>query len=193
MANRLALSERCVDAADVGTWRRVGPLGVMTIIAGGFLVVWGSIVLAIAVNMVLQLPSDPVPTAVVVLFVACWWTFAWRLVRTGLYVSQTGLRLVYPWRTRTLPWSSVVEIASRPAKVLGIETVRDAIWVTTATGQQIETPVQRRAPWRSIGWRKNTGPVLTAARYERAIDLLRTYQAAAGAPVLTEFPRSVAE
>lgn len=163
---------------DVRTWRQVAPGSAGTILLGAFVVCYSLAAVAMVVAVLPHARRDPVATIVAVLFVGCSWTFVWRLYRTGLYVSRTGLRLVWVWRTRTLPWSAVVDITSRSARAWGVDTVRDAIWVTTASGEQIETPIQRRTAWLSAGWRKNIGPVLPKDQYDQVIEVLRSCRTA---------------
>jgi hypothetical protein len=82
---------------------------------------------------------------------------------------------VFPWKTRTLAWSSVALIDSRPGRLSGLDTVRDAIWLTTTSGEQIEAPVQlREKKWWTAGARKQIGPILHPVEYDRAITTLRT-------------------
>jgi hypothetical protein len=101
-------------------------------------------------------------------------TFGWRMYRMGLYISATRVRLVYPWKTRTLAWPSVTLIDSHPGKVWGMDTVRDAIWLTTTSGEQIETPVQcREKKWWTRGPRSQIGPILHPVEYDQVITTLR--------------------
>jgi hypothetical protein len=96
------------------------------------------------------------------------------MYRLGLYVSATRVRLVYPWKTRTLAWSSVALIDSHPGKFWGMDMMRDSIWLTTTLGEQIETPVQcRERQWWAPGFRSQIGPVLHPAEYDQAIATLQ--------------------
>ncbi|MFD0785156.1 PH domain-containing protein [Micromonospora azadirachtae] len=96
-------------------------------------------------------------------------TFAARLHLAGVYVCASGVRLRHVFRTRTLPWSAVTGFAARPALFLGEPTIRDACWVLTVDGA-FETPVQRRS--REMGWRKEVGPVLSEADFDRLLTRL---------------------
>ena len=99
-------------------------------------------------------------------FLGVWWTFALRLHLTGIYVNDTGVRLRHVFSTLTLPWSQVTGFEARPALFLGGPTVRLACWVRTAGGAY-ESAVQRRSA--VVGWRKNNGPVLTVADFDRML------------------------
>lgn len=106
-------------------------------------------------------------------FMTLWTGFAWRMYRTGIYVSAQAVRLVYPWRSRIVAWSDVAEVSSRRAMVLGRTTVRDAIVLKLTDGTELETPVQQRARVLALGHRKNIGPVLTAAEFAATLAFLR--------------------
>ncbi|MEV6369982.1 hypothetical protein AB0L86_24155 [Micromonospora musae] len=98
-----------------------------------------------------------------------WLTFAARLHQAGVYVGARGVRLRHVFRTRTLPWEKVTGFVARRALLLGEPTIRQAVWVLTVDGA-FETPVQRRS--REMGWRKEVGPVLSEADFERLLNRL---------------------
>ncbi|OKI69678.1 hypothetical protein A6A27_21585 [Micromonospora sp. CB01531] len=110
-----------------------------------------------------------------VAFLAVWLTFAVRLYLVGIYRNERGLLLRYVHRSRLLPWSQVTGFDVRTARFLGSATVRNAAWVLTRDGAW-ETPVQQRS--RLVGWRKNTGPVLSAADFDLMMARLREAHAA---------------
>lgn len=105
-----------------------------------------------------------------VLFLAVWLTFVVRLYLVGIYRNECGLLLRHVHRSRLLPWSEVTGFDVRAARFLGSATVRNAAWVLTRDGAW-ETPVQRRS--RLAGWRKNNGPVLSAADFDLMMAQLR--------------------
>lgn len=102
-------------------------------------------------------------------FMGVWLTFAARLHLAGVYVGEPGVRLRHVFRTRTMPWEKVTGFVVRRALFLGEPTIRDACWVLTVDGA-FETPVQRRS--REMGWRKEAGPVLSEADFERLLNRL---------------------
>lgn len=99
-------------------------------------------------------------------FLALWLTMVARFFLVGVYVNDQGLRLRYTFSSRTLPWSQVTGFDVRPAVLFGEPTVRDACWVRTVDGA-VETPVQRRS--RTVGWRKDVGPILRTEDFDRMV------------------------
>ena len=82
----------------------------------------------------------------------------WRVYRVGIYVSDGALRIRHLLRTRTLRWSQIDQVASRPARMFGRDTVRHAIWVLPRDGSRpVETPVQLEDEVMGAGLRKNSG------------------------------------
>lgn len=106
-------------------------------------------------------------------FMALWTGFAWRMYRTGIYVSAQTVRVVHPWRSRIVAWSDVAEVSSRRAMAFGRATVRDAIVLKLTDGTEIETPVQQRARMFAFGPSKDIGPVLTVREFAATLSLLR--------------------
>jgi hypothetical protein len=111
-------------------------------------------------------------------FLTVWTGFAWRMYRMGVYVSPRGVLISYLWRNRVIPWSEITGFATGQAMVLGVATVRQAIFVKRAGRGAVETPIQRRTPRSSVGLRKNAGPVLNEADFETTLARLRLYLAA---------------
>ncbi|MFC4016963.1 PH domain-containing protein [Micromonospora sp. GCM10011542] len=109
-------------------------------------------------------------------FLAVWLTFVVRLHLTGVYVNDRGVRLRHVFRTRTLPWAEVTGFEVRAARLLGGPTVRAACWVRTLDGR-VETPVQLRS--RTMGLRKENGPVLSRVDFDRMVERLTAELAAA--------------
>ncbi|HEX6684685.1 MAG TPA: hypothetical protein VF062_17910 [Candidatus Limnocylindrales bacterium] len=106
-------------------------------------------------------------------FLSLWTGFAWRMYRTGIYVSDKAVRIVHPWRNRVVAWSDVAQISSQPAMLGGWATVRVAIFLRLTNGTKVETPVQRHASRFAGGLRKNIGPVLSQADFDATLSLLR--------------------
>ena len=105
----------------------------------------------------------------------------WRVYRVGIYVSDGALRIRHLLRTRTLRWSQIDQVASRPARMFGRDTVRHAIWVLPQDGRPVETPVQLEDEVMGAGLRKNRGRRLGPKEYEETLLLLRRRTAAAAA------------
>ncbi|WP_027341440.1 hypothetical protein [Hamadaea tsunoensis] len=122
-------------------------------------------------------------------FLTLWTGFAWRMHRTGIYVSDTAVRLIYPWRNRVIPWSDVVNIASRPAMLGTWATARNAIYLDLANGDRVETPVQRGTARFIRGVRKNIGPVLGQVEFDATVTFLREMREYAGAQGVAEIRR----
>lgn len=106
-------------------------------------------------------------------FMALWTGFAWRMYRTGVYVSDQAVRIIYPWRNRIVAWSDVAEITSQPAMLGSWTTARDAIFLKLIDGETVETPVQRKTSMFAGGARKNIGPVLGGADFDATLSFLR--------------------
>ncbi|MEU8301866.1 PH domain-containing protein [Micromonospora sp. NPDC048909] len=155
-------------------WFRMDPWGLRQAVTGLFLVIGTAFAVLLLVAFGRALAggvelAEALTMVAAAAFMTVWWTFAARLHLAGVYVGERGVRLRHVFRTRTLPWSAVTGFAARPALFLGEPTVRDACWVLT-TGDAFETPVQRRS--REIGWRKEVGPVLSEADFDRLLDRL---------------------
>ncbi|MGS2616714.1 PH domain-containing protein [Micromonospora sp. LZ34] len=163
-------------------WRRIDPWGVRQAFAGLMLVAGSAMAVTILVVILRALTTGHVDLGSALGMVgalalmAVWLTFAARLYLTGIYVNDHGVRLRHQFSTRTLPWSAVTGFEVRAARFLGEPTVRPACWVRTADGA-VETPVQRRS--RAGGLRKNVGPVLRPAEFDRMVARLNAELAAA--------------
>jgi hypothetical protein len=118
-------------------------------------------------------------------FLALWTGFAWRMYRTGIYVSDQAVRLVYPWRNRMVAWTDIAAVSSQPAMLGSWETTRDAIFLTLADGTLVETPVQLQGKWFTSGITKNIGPVLGLDDYQATMSFLQSMRA----HVTTSSPR----
>lgn len=160
--------------STVRRWFRVDPWGVRQVFTGLMLLVGSTFVTLVLVLGGTELVAEPsvrstLGVAGPLAFLAVWLTFAARLHLAGVYVGRHGVRLRHVLRTRTIPWSQVTGFAARPALLAGEPTIRDACWVLTADGA-FETPVQRRS--RGAGWRKDVGPVLSEAAFDRLLAYL---------------------
>ncbi|MET7835679.1 hypothetical protein [Micromonospora sediminicola] len=162
-------------------WQRVHPWGLWQAFFGAFVLVGATAaaVLVVAVGPAVARGVDGATGAgivVAVAFMTVWLTVAIRLRLVGIYRGDRGLLLRHVRRSRLLPWSEVMGFEVRAARIGSRATVRDAIWVRTRDGAH-EAPVQRRSRLR--GWRKNTGPVLSAADFELTLAGLREAHASA--------------
>ena len=103
-----------------------------------------------------------------------WLTFAWRQMRTGVYTSESGIRVRWLLRTRTYSWSRIDAVDAAPARLLDMPTSRAAIWLDLGNGERVETPVQRRvdAALGSIVFTKDVGPVLRRDKFDRLLQEL---------------------
>lgn len=113
-------------------------------------------------------------------FLALLLVVGWRLLRVGLAVSDRGVRIRRLLRTRTLAWSQIDQVHSRPARRFGRETHRQAIWVLPRGGPPVETPVQLYGE-DVRGPRARYGRILSPSEYTDTLHLLRR-KAAAAAP-----------
>ena len=157
-------------------WRRAEPLGVSAALALGFVVLGLVVVSVITVALVVGVRWEVNPIVGVLGiygFMTVWTGFAWRLYRTGLYVSDDAVRVVYPWRNRVFAWSDVAAITIRPAMLGTWVTPGDAICLKLATGEEIVTPVQRGTAGFRRGAGLNIGPVLGSADFHATLLFLR--------------------
>jgi hypothetical protein len=92
--------------------------------------------------------ARPGPTLAALAFVAVWETMLWRAFPVGLYVSESGVKVRTVWRSRVLPWSAVTRVRAGPAT----GSAASAVWISTTTGPDVETPIWRRGP---RVWRRN--------------------------------------
>lgn len=160
----------------MATWRRAEPLDVASALALGF-VVLGLVftsVITVAIVRGVRWEVDPVLGVLGIYgFMTVWTGLAWRLYRTGLYVSDRAVRVVYPWRNRAFPWSDVTAITIRPAERGNGMTPRDAISLELAGGEEIVTPVQRGVAGFRVRTGLNVGPVLGPADFAATLAFLR--------------------
>lgn len=112
-------------------------------------------------------PAQSVGAVLIVLpFLGAWLTFAWRLARTGLVISDAGVRVRWLHRTRTFSWNRVERF----------HTARDILapgrlWIELTDGIQVRTPIQRVRHLVLGSPLSDGGTWLTPDRYEA---LLRT-------------------
>ena len=177
-------------------WRRVGGWTARERVAAGLLT-WGVALIAGATIMFVRhgiLWRHGALLGLLGLYgaFAAWITFVWRLMRTGLYTSDTGIRVRWLLRTRTYAWSRLRAIDVAPAVLLGAPTSRAAIWLELVDGDRVETPVQRRAqriPGLLVST-KNVGPVLRSDRFDRVVhDLEQRARAGSLPPPGPQRPR----
>jgi hypothetical protein len=160
----------------MATWRRVHPLGPSSI-ALGFVIIG----LGVTTLMTFRFVADGgrwqvnsvLGTLMLYGFMFLWTGLAWRLYRTGIYISGQAVRIVHPWRNQVIAWSDVKQISSQPAMFGGLATARVAIFLKLTNGKKIETPIQRKASLSTPGVRKNIGPVLSPADFDATLSLLR--------------------
>ncbi len=106
-------------------------------------------------------------------FFAIWLTVVWRAMRTGLYTNEASVRIRWIHRTRTVAWSRITSVDVEPARYFDMPTRRPAVWFTLDDGERIETPVQRRTPWRMLELAKNVGPILDGPDFDLLVVRLR--------------------
>ena len=151
------------------------------VVAGGLLA-FGALFALSVTTAVLTVSGGAHPGIVAVYgFVVVLLLVGWRVFRVGVYVSDSALRIRHLLRTRTLRWSEIDQVTSRPARMLGRATVRHAIWVVPRQGRPVETPVQLEDEVMGPGLRKNSGRRLGPKEYEETLLLLRRRTAAAAA------------
>jgi hypothetical protein len=161
----------------MATWRRADPPGISTLMALVFVII-GVVITAVITVVLIAGAGHWVVNAVLGIFsiygfMAMWTGFAWRIYRTGIYVSDQAVLIVYPWRSRIVPWSDVAAVNTRQAMLSSWTTVRDAIFLKLTDGNDVETPVQRRTGWFAAGAPSNIGPVLGAADFDATLSFLR--------------------
>lgn len=71
-------------------------------------------------------------------FLGTWLTIAWRLARTGLVVSDAGVRIRWVHRTRTFTWDWVLRFYTAPDIL-----VPGRLWIELTDGTRVRTPIQR--------------------------------------------------
>jgi hypothetical protein len=140
----------------------------------------GLFALAVTIALVTVGGGSPWPTILAVYaFVAVVLIVAWRFFRVGVYVSGRALRIRHLLRTRTLAWADIDEVQSRPARLWGRATLRQAIWVVPRGRDPVEIPVQLGRDDAARGVRKKGARVLGPIEYQETLALLRRRTAAA--------------
>lgn len=143
----------------------------MRLLTGTFAVLGTLFFASIAFQMAAH--WQQVPLAAVSAFTgfgAVWLTFAWRLHRTALMVSRSGVRVRWLWRTRTVVWEQVRGFHSGPDWM-----VPERLWLQLRDGTEVRTPVRRR---RATVYRlSDGGTVLASERYEELLANLEKWKA----------------
>jgi hypothetical protein len=172
----------------MATWRRAEPVSVSTGLALGLVItglVFTSVITIVLVADSVHWYVNPVlGTLGIYGFMFVWTGLAWRLYRTGLYVSDQAIRVMYPWRNRVFRWADVATITSRPAMAGRWTTSRDTICLNLANGDTVETSVRRGTNGYNAGARRIVGPVLGTADFDATVRFLRemrSYAEARGA------------
>jgi hypothetical protein len=140
-------------------------------------------IFAVSITAAVLFTPGPGPVLALVVaygFLALLLVLGWRLLQVGIAVSGRGLRIRRLVRTRTLAWSQIDEVHSRPARRFGRDTHRQAIWVMPRGGAPVETPVQLYGE-DIRGPRARYGRILRPREYADTLQLLRR-RAAAAAP-----------
>ncbi|WP_230688956.1 PH domain-containing protein [Micromonospora sp. WMMD558] len=138
----------------------------------GTLAVLGTVLFAfIAFGMAARWRQVPSDVALAFTgFAAVWLTFAWRLHRTALVVSRSGVRVRWLWRTRTVPWEQIRGFHSGPDWL-----VPERLWLRLRDGTKVRTPVRRR---RTTVYRlRDGGTALASERYEELFADLERWKA----------------
>ncbi|MCP2323402.1 hypothetical protein HDA40_001909 [Hamadaea flava] len=178
----------------MAAWRRAEPVGISTVMALVFVIIGLGLAAVITIATVAGTGHWVVNPIVGILgiygFLTLWTGLAWRLYRTGLYVSDEAVRVVYPWRNRVVAWNDIADITSEPAMLGGWATARNAIYLNLANGDRLETPVQRQTGRFTGGIRKNIGPVLGQADFDATLLFLREMRNYAKAGELPTSPRT---
>jgi hypothetical protein len=160
--------------AGVSTWTRPyeDPIRVLTggmaILGSGFFTV-GAILMAISWRQV-----SVAEVVAFISFATVWLTFMWRLHRTALLVSESGVRLRWLLHTRTFAW----------AQIRAFETDRDILvparlWIALSDGTRARTPVQRVQRLLFGSHVSDGGTWLRPQAYDRTLWILRRRLAAA--------------
>jgi hypothetical protein len=135
-----------IGSAIIGSmwaWRRPysDPFRVLT----GFFVLFGSAFASVVfgllvLNLAVRHRESLGAGALVVVPVAVWLTLAWRFHRTALVVGDTGVRVRWLLKTRTIPWDDIDGFWFGE-DILGT----DRLWIGLKDGRRIRTPIQRVA------------------------------------------------
>ncbi|MCP3800992.1 hypothetical protein NLX83_17140 [Allokutzneria sp. A3M-2-11 16] len=96
---------------------------------------------AIALIIAFLLWDNEVPTALVLLPGA---VLALRHARSGVYVSDHGVRVRRVLSTRTLRWVELYAVTSRPDGLRALRTRRTVLWLEPLRGNPFPTPIRCR-------------------------------------------------
>jgi hypothetical protein len=163
----------------VSRWQRPHRPDIGMVVAAALLGFGALFALAVTVALLTLGGGSPGPTILAVYaFVAVVLVAGWRFFQVGVYVSGTALRIRHLLRTRTLPWSDIDEVLSRPARLWGRATLRQAIWVVPRGQDPVEIPVQLADDTAARGMRKKGARVLGPIEYQETLQLLRRRTAA---------------
>ncbi len=137
----------------------------MRILPYGMVVIGTTFAVAI-IGIVATQTQSVIAVLIVLPFPGIWLTFAWRLARIGLVVSDVGVRIRWLLRTRTFGWN----------QVKGFHTARDILapgrlWIESTDGNRVRAPIQRVRRMFFGSMRADGGAWLTPDRYDA---LLRT-------------------
>jgi hypothetical protein len=127
----------------------------------------GTAFTASGIGMVATRSQNVGAVLIVVPPLGMWLTFVWRLARTGLVISDTGVRVRWVHRTRTFTWN----------RVRRFHTARDILapgrlWIELTDGIQVRTPVQRVRNMVLGSALSDGGTWLTPGRYEALLQTL---------------------
>jgi hypothetical protein len=148
-------------------WKRMGTLSPRAVLAG-----FGLAGGALATSKVIASPISNQSTigALATFGSLCIWMIAaYRIMRIGLYISKSGLRVRTVPRTQTIPWSAVSSIDIVQASL----SRRDGISIALTSGQQILTPVWRRGSLGHEVFSPDSGLIWTEPEFDQVLAQLR--------------------
>jgi hypothetical protein len=152
-------------------WKRITSTTFPQLLAAVLFVVGSAFAICLSAQLVArggEWQINPVLGIVLIYgFLGLWLTFAWRMMRIGIYVSDAGVRIRTTLRTRSVSWSDVAAVDLAPA-TLGAEV--DAVWLRLAGGGHIETPVSRRRKRQPLD---EVGETLPGDECANVVQLLR--------------------
>ncbi|MPZ85664.1 MAG: hypothetical protein GEV28_36905 [Actinophytocola sp.] len=139
-------------------WQRVVPVRPFDVLAGcfGVIAVAGIVLVLVSSLGGTGETESALSVVVVCAFLALVATFAWRLGRTGVYVSDRGVRVQYVVSSDVVDWADVHRFVVRRSRPGWIITAgSEEIWVVRRTGDPIETslthltdrPLEDVLPW----------------------------------------------
>jgi hypothetical protein len=141
--------DRCHHLA-VRDWERAGGWQFINVFAAIFFVIGAlygllDVIGALVLKDVDTGGYDRLPELRSALFTVVWLTLMWRIMRSGIYYGDEGVRIRTLPRTVTYPWA---EIATAEAR-------GNDLWLVLTNERELKTPV-RRVEWRS-GYRRRNG------------------------------------